>query len=138
MPHQILVAGERHTLDDILQIARDGAVLRFHTSSNGDAVFMSASDLMRDGVPVIGSFGTVAWGQGARLRAGRLSVEVVWRAASQRHGVGEDARCAVCFGALVAGDLAVACVCAALAHEDCARARFNCSRCGAANEEPER
>jgi len=135
MPHEICVASERRPLDDVVQVAHDGVLLRFHASSNGDAVFVSASDLLRDGVPVIGGLGTVAWGQGARLRAGRLSVEVVWHAASQRHGVGKDARCAVCFGALVAGDLAAACVCAALSHEDCARARFNCSGCGAPNEE---
>lgn len=136
MPHEIIFAGERRALRDIVEIdhpgqARLGRVLRL---ANGDAVVITAVEATRDGVPMLGNISVVSWGVGALIRVARMLVEVVWRAQSAPRAAEAGRRCRVCFGSFTAGELAVACPCAALFHSDCHTAYLSCPDCGAPRE----
>ena len=81
MPHEIVIGGERVALRDVVDLGRaaGAALLRVHRLANGDALVIAAGDARRDGAPLLGGLGIVAWGEGALLRVAGLRVEIIWR-----------------------------------------------------------
>lgn len=134
MPHELNVDGERIPLGDVVDIGRGAGkpLLRLIALAGGGAAVISATEATRDGRPLIGRLGIIGWGSGALVRAGRLRVEIAWRAAAARQAGRGDDRCRLCFGAFAPGEVAVTCrSCQVLFHLECDEVRLDCLACGA-------
>ena len=134
MPHLIVTADASLVLRDIVEIGRRGQVpaLRFVRMTGGDAVVLAPPSGARiDGRPMLGGLAVIDRGAGALVRAAEWRVEVRWQAAREWRTAPAGLECAVCFGAIAAGEPITACQCEAPAHADCAAVAITCSACGA-------
>ena len=129
MSYEIIIDGVRHAAD--VGGAPATPLLRVRRCADGSAVCITAADALRDGLPLLGNLTRIEWGSSALLRIGRTRVEIRWRAACERRPADAGACCRVCFGRFALGEVAVACVCGVLFHNDCERARLTCPGCGA-------
>ena len=136
MPHEVVYDAADRSRGDSIQIADAGGgqLLRLHQRPGGDAVVVVATEARRDGRPLLGNLACIAWGTSALLRIGRTRVEIRWRGAHAHRAAEAGARCRVCFGSFATDDVAIACVCAVVMHDDCDRAMQTCPGCGAPRE----
>jgi hypothetical protein len=134
MPHVVVTPAASLVLRDIVEVGRSGQVpvLRFVRMTGGDTVVLAPPSGARiDGRPMLGGLAVIDRGAGALVRAGEWRVEVRWQSAREWRTAPAGLECAVCFGAIAAGEPIVACRCEAPAHADCATLAITCPGCAA-------
>jgi len=132
MPHEVAIDDQRLALDDEVALGRrdDGPLVCVRRLASGDAVVITACDATRDGLPLLGGLGLVAWGTSALVRCGGVRIEIVWRAGTEQRAAVAGQTCGLCFGAFADGEPLVGCVCDVAFHLDCDTVRVECPRCG--------
>jgi hypothetical protein len=131
VPHYLALDDVLHQLAEATDVGRAGSlpVLRVHPTETGGLVAISTVPATRDGAPMLGNLATIAWGEGAVVRANGLRIGVEWSAACRRVPAGL-VPCRLCFGSFAAGEIAMACSCDAPFHLECHALCVTCPACG--------